>query len=122
MPENTESQRTEKATAVRMRNILEYTAKDLYFHMQSDEAALSQFPGMSHILHLYMILPFSSSSVERVFSRLKLTKSHLRSRLAEYSLDQLLRVSLESPLWLPKETVDSIVDEIVKRNPNMRLI
>ena len=53
------------------------------------------FPNLVQLALLSLVLPVTTSTVERSFSDMKLTKTRLRSRLGEETLDQTLTLCIE---------------------------
>lgn len=48
------------------------------------------FPNLSIVIKFLLILPFSNSSVERVFSKLKITKTDLRNKLSSETISAVM--------------------------------
>ena len=48
-------------------------------------------------MNIFLALPIGTPSVERSFSHLKMIKTRLCSRLSDYSVAQLMRISIEGP-------------------------
>jgi hypothetical protein len=55
----------------------------------------SVFPNLRQLYKIYTIMPVSSASAERSFSRLKLIKSYTRSKMGESRLSDLALLSIE---------------------------
>lgn len=69
----------------------------------------------ANILKIYKYvatLPSTQEKCERDFSKLKLTKTRLRSSLCEESLENLIIISTESGMF-QNVNLDDVVDEIV---------
>ena len=49
------------------------------------------------MMNIFLLLPMGTASVERSFSHLKMIKTRLHSHLSDYSVAQLMRISLEGP-------------------------
>ena len=49
------------------------------------------------MMNIFLALPIGTASVERSFSRLKIIKTRLRSRLSVCSVAQLMKISIEGP-------------------------
>ena len=61
------------------------------------------------VVELLFCLPVSNGHLESVFSQLKLVKSERRTGLGEDRLDQLVRISVETPAlaqWDPSSAVE----------------
>ncbi len=68
---------------------------DAYNVLLTDHA--DDFPELTRLLHLYLVLPAHTAEVERGFSTQNLIKTRLRSRLKVDNLDILMRVKLLGP-------------------------
>ena len=69
-----------------------------------------------------MIFPLSAACVERLFSKMKIMKNRLRNSLSNATLESLLLIARESPkAGFEDDVLEQFVDELKKRNPNMRL-
>jgi hypothetical protein len=55
------------------------------------------YPVFFFLMNVYLVIIISTAHCERIFSRLKLTKTALRNKLKQDSLEQLLHVSLNGP-------------------------
>ncbi len=62
----------------------------------------NQFPNLTTLIDLSLIIPFSNAVVERVFSRQNLIKTDLRNRMHIDTLNMHLHVSLNGPQNLEK--------------------
>ena len=69
--------------------------RDLIKELSSNMTISSIFPTMSAFAQVYRVVPIHTADVERTSSRLKLIKTRIRNRLAESTLDSLLRISIE---------------------------
>ena len=61
------------------------------------EAYRSIFPEYFKLLEIILSLPVSTATVERSFSKMRLIKTRLRSRLTDDNLKRLMRISIEGP-------------------------
>ena len=52
---------------------------------------------MSTLAKICRVIPIHTADVERTFSQLKLIKTSIRNRMAEKTLDSLLRIVTEGP-------------------------
>ena len=59
--------------------------------------AASVYPNMSTLAKICRVIPIHTADVERTFSQLKLIKTSIRNRMAEKTLDSLLRIVTEGP-------------------------
>ena len=80
------------------------------------------FPNLVRLASLSLVLPVTTSTVERSFSDMKLTKTRLRSRLGEDTLDQTLRLCIEGSPTLSDEELDSIVRNWKQQKPRRLVI
>ena len=55
----------------------------------------SVFPNLKQLLKIYTVMPVSSASAERSFSRLKIIKNYARSTMEESRLSDLSLLSIE---------------------------
>lgn len=56
----------------------------------------SNFPHLCHIINILRVFPVSNAKVERAFSTMKRVKTDSRNRLSTKTLDNLLRISINS--------------------------
>lgn len=76
-----------------------------------------------HVLELYKYvarLPSTQVKCERDFSKLKLTKTRLRSSLSEKSLENLMLISTECAMF-KDINLNEIIDEIIASSPQLTL-
>ena len=69
--------------------------RDVIKELCSNMTISSIFPNMSAFAQVCHVVPIHKADVERTFSQLKLIKTRIRNRLAESTLDSLLRISIE---------------------------
>ena len=72
------------------------------------------------MLFTYIIIirsPSSTSTVERTFSDMKLTKTQLQSTLEEDTLDQTLKLCTEGPPTLSDEDIDLVFRNWKQQKP-----
>ena len=67
------------------------------------------FPNLASLARLAVVLPVTTTTVERSCSDMKLIKTRLRSRLGEETLNHTMRISIEGPDKLNSEDLDSII-------------
>ena len=65
--------------------------------MESTEEYTSIFPEMFKLLNILPSLPVGTATVERSFSKMKLIKTRLRSRISDHNLARLMRIAFEGP-------------------------
>ena len=63
----------------------------------SNDPVKDTYPNMMYLSYLLNILSISAACVERLFSKMKLIKTRLRSKLGQVKLDQSLRIGTDSP-------------------------
>ena len=68
------------------------------------------------LMKIALTLPLTSSSAERAFSKLKLIKSRLRSRMGQERLQSLMLMSVESDV-LQELNVDNLVETFAGMAP-----
>ncbi|XP_064113321.1 zinc finger MYM-type protein 1-like [Macrobrachium nipponense] len=72
-------------------------------------------PLMLELLIIYATLPVTTATVERTFSKLKLTKTKLRSLSSEERLSDLLLLAVEKDITINNSEVISIFKEMAHR-------
>ena len=71
---------------------------------------------MSTLYHIFLTLPISSAGAELSFSRLKLIKSYLRSKMTEERLSGLALLSIERQ-FATELDYDKAMDYVAKMKP-----
>ena len=71
------------------------TVKDL-MQLMYDYKVLSSFPELQKLFVLFMTIPVTVASAERSFSKLKLIKTYLRSKMDQSKLTNLAIISIEN--------------------------
>ena len=80
------------------------------------------YPNCFKLFKLLMIFPLSAACVERLFSKMKIVKNRLHNSLSNTTLESWLLIATESPkAGFEDDVLEQFVDELKKRNPNMRL-
>ena len=69
-----------------------------------------QFLNVLDLLEMAILCPVGNSTVERLFSFLKLVKTSLRNHLADGTLDSLLRIKIECQEKLEDHDLEELVD------------
>lgn len=85
-------------------------------YLSSDQERIKTY---EHVLELYKYvarLPSTQVKCERDFSKLKLTKTRLRSSLSEKSLENLMLISTDF------HSLNEIIDEIIASSPQLTLL
>ena len=80
-----------------------------------DMGSVNVMPNVMKLLLLANLCPVGNSVVERLFSLLKITKTFLRNRLGDESLDILLRLNKEAPDKWSDNDQESLVELFLKR-------
>ena len=97
-----------------------FTPQLLWRNLNDNDTTKSLYPSMFS-LHIVTLL-VSEACVEKLFSKMKLIKTCLRSQLSQVHLDQLLHIATESPIeGFSDDTYEEFVNEIKKRNPKLRI-
>ena len=96
-----------------------FSAKLLWELFSTDDSVRQLYPNLFFLLYMLNIFPLNAACVERLFSRMKLIKTRLRNQLSQVRLDQLLRISTESPKDDYNDNVyEYFVDELQKKKKN----
>ena len=69
--------------------------RDLFIILQ-DLRLNSSFPQLHKLLLLFLTIPVTVASAERSFSKLKLIKTYLRSKMSQSRLSHLATLSIEN--------------------------
>ena len=94
----------------------------LFESLTGDATSEQIFPECSKLLLFLLLFPLSTACVERLFSKMKLVQTRLRNYLAQSTLENLLFIATECPAdGFSDEVFDSFVDELKRRNPQMRV-
>ncbi|GAA6092481.1 zinc finger MYM-type protein 1-like [Tachysurus ichikawai] len=80
-----------------------------------DNEIESVFPSLSELLKRYATLPVSTSTVKRLFSKLKLLKSSLQSLCNEERFSDLLLLSIERDIPINRDEVIQIFKKTADR-------
>lgn len=112
-------QKNEKEEAKRIME-KKMTPSELLCILEKDSKNWNLYPNFMKLLTLSVIIPVSTASVERLFSRMNLVCNKLRSRMTQESLDRHLRILVNGPSALTNEQCNCIID-IFKSSGNRRL-
>ena len=74
-----------------------------------------------YLLCLLNTFPISAACVKRLFLKMKLLKTCLRSKLGQVKLDQLLRIKMDPPEEEFDNRIYKYLDELRKQNPKIRI-
>ena len=75
-----------------------------------NDMLIALFPDLHKLATICLSIPISTSSAERTFSDMKLIKNHLRNRLTELSLSNLMKIVIEFREKLTDSNLEEIVD------------
>jgi len=75
------------------------------------------YDGLTTLLRIAVVLPVSTSSVERSFSAMKIIKSRMRNRLGEDALEALMISSVEGPSELSEAQLTGVIDAFKAMKP-----
>ena len=73
-------------------NFIEY-----WYQLFNRTCFIEQFPNLTRIIQLSLIIPLSNGVVECIFSRQNLTKTDLRNRMNINTINMHLHISLNGP-------------------------
>ena len=76
----------------------------------TSDMPIALFPNIYKLATYVLSIPISTASAERSFSDMKLMKNHLRKRLTELSLPNLMESIIESPEKLTDSDLEETVD------------
>ena len=79
--------------------------------------ALVRFPSTMMLHSLSLLMPTSTSGVERAFSVMNLLMPPLRTTLNENNVDRLMRMCLNGPDKLNDKQLEQIVDNFKNSAP-----
>ena len=82
-----------------------------------------KFPHTTRVLLLCLAVPLSTSSVERLFSKLKIIKNRLSNRMTEQTLSDEFLVSVEGELTqdgIPREVLEQYVTEFISEDRKLQ--
>jgi len=76
---------------------------------------LPSVPEVATVLKLFLTIPVTSATAERLFSKLKLIKSYLRSTMAQQRLSDLSVLSIENEK-IRSLDINMLVDKFAEKN------
>lgn len=97
------------------------TPMDILDLIEKDTNNWNFFPNLLKLLTISVIIPSSTASVERLFSKMNIICSELRSKMKQETLDRHLRIVLNGPEKLTDAECEKIVD-IFKSTGNRRIV
>ena len=74
-----------------------FDAQKLYSTCLNDKSYAIIFPNCLKLFRLMLIFSISTACVEKLFSKMKLVKTHLRNQLSQDNLENLLFIATEAP-------------------------
>ena len=92
----------------------EHTPSLLFKDLQHNRVCQELFPCCMYLLELSIMFPLSVFCIERLFSKVKLIKTHLRNQLSQTSLDSLLHISTGKAAKFSKNEYKHFVDTLKK--------
>ena len=99
---------------------------DIYLIISKPENSF-QMPNMKKLVLLATLSPVGNAVVERLFSLMNITKTLLRNRMGDKTLDMLLRLNKEAPKVWTEDEKDELVNIWIERkrtkdtNPRWKL-
>ena len=91
--------------------------KNISTSLLKNKTVCAGFPKLVKLAKLSLVMPVTTARVERSFSDMKATKTRLRNRLGERTLDQVLRVCIEGPKTLSESDIELIIDHWAAQRP-----
>ena len=96
------------------------TAADVYAAM-CKSGCLLRYTETMKLFKYALLIPPSTSGVERGFSVMNLLVSPLRTSLNEYNIDRLMRICINGPDRFTEEQLEELVDKF-KNSTNRRIV
>ena len=96
------------------------TSTDVYKYLDAD-GSLKQFPNIITLFKTSLLIPPTTSNVERGFSVINLICTPLRISLSESNLNRFARICINGPETFSESDVEKMVDIFKKTNDNRRL-
>ena len=93
------------------------SSNDIYMQLVKT-GALVRFPNTMKLHSLSLLIPPSTSGVERAFSVMNLLVSPLRTTLNENNVDRLMRMCLDGPDKFNDKQLEQIVDNFMNSAPH----
>ena len=94
--------------------------QDILDKMETSQMYEGIFSETWKLLNILMALPVGTTSVEQSFSKMKLLKSRLRSRLSDSNFEHLMKIPIEGP-QLTNVNFDGILDIFKQQNRRILL-
>lgn len=96
------------------------TSLDIYRYLAAD-GSLKFFVNMAILFKTALLVPPTTSNVERGFSMMNLICTPLRTSLRESNLDRFMRICINGPETFSEDEVEKIVDIFKRTKDNKRL-
>ena len=96
------------------------TSTDVYKFLAAD-GTLQNCSNIAILLKISLLIPPSTSNVERGFSVMNLICTPLRSSLNEQNLDRFMRICINGPEKLNDDMLNQLIQDFKKANDNRRL-
>ena len=96
------------------------TSADVYKYLAADDS-LKQFANIAGLFKMSLLIPPTTSNVQRGFSVMNLICTPLRTSLSESNLDRFMRISINGPETFGETDVEKMVDIFKRTNDNRRL-
>ena len=93
---------------------------DIYKFLAAD-GTLKNFPNLASLFKISLLIPPSTSNVERGFSVMNLICTPLRSSLSETNLDRFMRICLNGPEKLTDDILEELIEDFKQSRDNRRL-
>ena len=93
---------------------------DIYKFLAAD-GTLKNFPNLASLLKISLLVPPSTSNVERGFSVMNLICIPLRSSLSETNLDRFMQICLNGPEKLTDDILEELIEDFKQSRDNKRL-
>ena len=92
---------------------------DIYKFLAAD-GTLKNFPNLASLFKISLLIPPSTSNVERVFSVMNLICTPLHSSLSETNLDRFMRICTNGPKKLTDDILEELIEDFKQSRDNRR--
>ena len=96
------------------------TSTDFYMYLASD-GSLKQFPNIATLFKTSLLIPPTTSNVERGFLVMNLICTPLRPSLSEFNQDRFMHICINGPETFSESDVEKMVDIFKKINDSRHL-
>ena len=94
---------------------------DIYKFLAAD-GTLKNFPSLASLFKISLLIPPSTSNVERGFSIIDLICTPLRSLLSETNLDRFMQICLDGPEKLTDDILEELIEDFKQSRDNEVLL